>query len=69
MSCESIAASHGTPPENSMQRTPRRAAADGDRYAAINRRSIVLAGVEPGVESAACGPKDHTDASRHPQVQ
>jgi hypothetical protein len=48
MRCESIAASHGTPPDNSMQQRARRAAADGDHYAAINRRSIVLAGVEPG---------------------
>jgi hypothetical protein len=30
-----------------MQRTARRAAADVERYAAINCRSIVLAGVEP----------------------
>jgi hypothetical protein len=31
-----------------MQRMARRAAADVERYSAINRRSIVWAGVEPG---------------------
>ena len=48
MRCEYIAASHGIPPDNSMQRTTRRGGADPERYAAIHRRLIVLTVVELG---------------------
>jgi hypothetical protein len=38
MRCEYIAASHGIPPNNSMHRTERRAAADPERFDGARRR-------------------------------